>query len=165
MGFAQLLLLGPQLLVTTFLPWYLWQRPIGIIKLYWSYAIAFDEILSIPFLMRTWIAPWKAIADEYPSNLMKFSELSQTLALNTLSRCIGFLFRTCAIAIGLAIQIILLVGFSLYFLSWIFYPVAIVLWLYDPVTLIAAVSWFFSMISTYLTYMYDLAINKIAWIF
>ncbi len=102
--------------------WYFVEEPVRIIKNYIAYLTAFNEIISIPFLIMTLFSPWKNITDKYPKNLMAFGQIMQTLTLNITARVIGFIFRIVTIAFGLVAQIILLQFYIVYFLTWITFP-------------------------------------------
>lgn len=121
-GLLEILWLLPGLFLGSFLPWYFFEEPRRIIGNYFAYAAAFLEIISIPFLLRTLVSPWKSITDEYKVKGFNFSELAQSLTLNVTSRVIGFLFRSITLVIGLTAQILLLLFFLAYFIAWIIYP-------------------------------------------
>jgi hypothetical protein len=122
LGLLEVLWLLPGLFLGSFLPWYFYEEPKHIIKTYIAYAAAFLEIISIPFLLRTLLSPWKSITDEYEMKGFNFSELAQSLTLNVTSRVIGLLFRSITLIIGTAAQLVLFVFFLAYFVLWILYP-------------------------------------------
>jgi len=122
MGITQIIWLLPGLFVGSFLPWYFFEEPKRIVKTYGAYAGAFMEIISITFLLRTLVSPWKSITDEYPDNRMNIGGIAQSLTLNITSRIIGFLFRIVALTISITIQVTLLVFFTAYLLLWFLYP-------------------------------------------
>ena len=121
-GILQVLWLLPGLFLGSLLPWYFFEEPKHIIKNYLAYAGAFLEIISIKFLLLTLISPWKSIRDEYKGGPLNIGAFAESLTLNVTSRIIGFLFRIIALTIGIAIQIILFVGFAIYLIVWFFYP-------------------------------------------
>lgn len=122
LGLLEVLWLLPGLFLGSFLPWYFYEEPKHIIKTYIAYAAAFLEIISIPFLLRTLVSPWKSITDEYEVKGFNFSELAQSLTLNVTSRVIGLLFRSITLIIGTVAQLVLLAFFLAYFVLWILYP-------------------------------------------
>ncbi len=108
---------------TSFLRWYLVDRPREIVAAYFQYAHAFGESFALLFMLKTLIAPWKSITDEYPSKGLNIQAIAETLFLNLTSRAIGFVIRLVTIITGIVIQAALLVGFMGYLLLWIVYPI------------------------------------------
>ena len=111
----------------TFLSWYLLTRPLQIIQTYFAYARTFWEMLSITFLLKTLISPWKNLTDAYPKNSLNLSQLAQTFTMNCTARMIGLIIRLSTIIIGLLVQIALLAFFIIYFLFWMTFPVIAVI--------------------------------------
>lgn len=121
-GILHVFWLLPGLFIGSFLPWYFFEEPKRIIQTYLAYAAAFNEVISIPFLLKTLLSPWKSIVDSYPSNKLNFGEIMQVFTLNCTTRVIGLIFRTVALSIGLSVQIILLAVSLAYLLAWFLYP-------------------------------------------
>jgi len=125
-GILQIVWLLPGLFLRSFVPWYFYEEPKHILKTYAAYAEAFLEVISIPFLLRTLLSPWKSITDDYPTNRLNIGALLQSLTLNITSRIIGLLFRIVALALGIVIQCVLLMFFTCYLLLWLLYPAVVV---------------------------------------
>jgi len=121
------LALLPTLMLTEFLPWYFVHRPAEIVRAYGAYAKACAEIFSIFFLMKTLVAPWKSIAEQYPDNWMQLGKILQVFTLNCTARSVGAVVRTVMIAIGILVQGILLLGYMAYLAFWITIPLLAVL--------------------------------------
>ncbi|MDO8649294.1 MAG: hypothetical protein Q7R81_05945 [Candidatus Peregrinibacteria bacterium] len=119
-------LMLPSIFLGTFVPWYFLEMPVRIVTNYFAYARAFIDIFSFTFLIRTLFSPWKGITDRYPSQMLRFGEVAQTFALNMVSRIIGFLFRIIAIAIGIAVEICLLLFFAAFLALWLAFPIVFV---------------------------------------
>lgn len=113
-----------QPLLLQFLSWYILHRPSAILRTWGRYASAFGESFSFIFLLKTFLAPYKNIKDEYPRRGFNLENILQTLTLNITARVIGMIFRTVAIVIGIAVQALLAACFIAYFLLWIFFPFA-----------------------------------------
>lgn len=107
----------------SFLSWYLVEVPFHIIRGYVLYAKAFMEIFSIIFLLRTLFSPWKSITDPYPDNKLNLGAIAYTFSLNCTTRAVGFAVRIIAIAFSIAMQVILLVVFSVSLVFWLAFPV------------------------------------------
>ena len=122
MGFLRLSLVIPGLFFTSFLPWYFLGQPKRILENYVAYSNAVNEVLSIPFLVRTLFSPWKSIEDEFPSNLLEFEAVGMAITLNITSRVIGCLFRIIALAFGIVGQAACFAVFMTYFVLWMVYP-------------------------------------------
>lgn len=112
----------PSLFYTSALPWYFVKRPKYIILQYTGYSKAFLELLSITFLLRTFVSPWKSIVDEYPANKMNYSEIAQVFTLNCTTRIIGMMFRSVALLLAVALQLVLFIAYFLYIALWLAYP-------------------------------------------
>ena len=112
--------------MSSFLLWYFGERPREIVQLYVRYAQAFGEAFSFMFLLKTLIAPWKRITDEYPQKGFNIEMILQTLSLNLTSRAIGLVFRIFAMITGVIIEATLLVGFAVYLLIWILFPLLVI---------------------------------------
>ncbi|PIR52182.1 hypothetical protein COU77_01530 [Candidatus Peregrinibacteria bacterium CG10_big_fil_rev_8_21_14_0_10_49_16] len=106
--------------------WYIWKVPKAIVLKYFSYAHAFGEIISFSFLLRTLFRPWKNITDT-PSGQKGFSleRFVEKIVFNSVTRVIGFLFRSILILIGVVIQLLCLALFLLFLALWYGYPVAV----------------------------------------
>ena len=107
-----------------FIRWYFWDQPSRILRIYFQYLRAFVEIFSFIFLVRTLVAPWKQIADPYPTKGFNLNQIAQTLTMNAVSRTIGFLFRVVTLFVGFCAVVALTLGFSLFYMAWLLFPVA-----------------------------------------
>jgi hypothetical protein len=111
-----------QPLMPLFLRWYFLQRPAQIVRLYGAYAKAFYNVFSFTFLLKTLVAPWKKISDEYPENGFNLRAVAETLFLNLTARGIGLIVRLGTMLIGVVVQIIIAVFFIAYFFVWLLFP-------------------------------------------
>ncbi|MBT3293040.1 hypothetical protein HN512_01285 [Candidatus Peregrinibacteria bacterium] len=112
----------PGILLLSFLPWYYGEYPVRIFRQYIAYAKAFLEIISIVFLIKTFLSPWKSIVDEYPKNLTNIGEIAQVFTLNCTTRIIGMIFRTVALSVAIILHAALIVLFTVYLVLWLSYP-------------------------------------------
>lgn len=106
-----------QVIATDFIPWVLWQEPRNILRAYGEYARAFSGILSIVFLLKTLLSPWKGIAEDMPSAL-QWDKFLQAFFVNLVTRMIGMVIRLLAIVVALILQILLFVLFAVLFVGW-----------------------------------------------
>lgn len=113
---------APTVAFKIFLPWYFLERPREIIREYFAYTRAFSDVFSFVFLLRTLLAPWKAIQDSAPQKGFNLERWMETLALNMTTRLIGMVIRLVTILIGIVVQVILLLTFIAYFFIWIAFP-------------------------------------------
>lgn len=111
-----------EVVATDFLPWYLWQGPERVLRSYVEYAKACNEILSIPFLLRTLFSPWKGIAEEMPG-AFQWDKFLEAFFVNLVTRGIGMVIRLVAMACALALQIVVLAIFVVLFIGWFAFPV------------------------------------------
>jgi len=110
-----------QVIATDFFPWVLFEEPKNIVRAYVEYARAFSEILSIPFLLKTLVSPWKGIAEEMPS-AFQWDKFLQAFFLNLVTRMIGMVIRLLAIILSFVMQILLFVLFLMFFVGWFIFP-------------------------------------------
>lgn len=108
-----------------FILWYVFEVPVGIVRTYAAYARALGEIFSFNFLLRTLFSLWKGIADDYPGQGIHMEKILATFCLNTISRVIGCVFRTCAIILGISVQLLCGTVFIVALATWIAYPVGV----------------------------------------
>lgn len=109
--------------VPEFLHWYVFFVPGNILRSYMAYLRAFVEIFSFVFLVRTLFSPWRQIVDPYPSNGFNLSRMTQAFTMNTVSRTIGFLFRSITLFVGLFFVILLTCVFAMYYMLWLSFPI------------------------------------------
>ena len=109
--------------VPEFIRWYIFDQPSKILRKYLEYLRACIEIFSFVFLVRTLFSPWRQIADPYQKRGFNLNYFLQTLTMNTVSRTIGFLFRSVTLFIGLGFVVALTFGFALFYLAWLAFPV------------------------------------------
>ena len=117
-----LTLLRPEVaipLIGRFFAWYI-REPVQILKKAAAFSKAFNAILSIPFLLRTLLSPWKNIVEEGKgSPIARFMEVA---AMAFVSRGVGLVVRIGAIILSLALQVGLLAFTLCYLALWILYP-------------------------------------------
>ena len=122
------ILFSPSLYATvaaTFLPWYLWEMPVRIVKKYVEYATAIGAIFSFIFLVKYLFAPWKSLTDNYPENSFQISEMIAVWCLNTISRTIGAFIRVTTLITGLAAQAACLTVFATFLGAWLAFPIVL----------------------------------------
>jgi hypothetical protein len=117
---------GHAALLPLFLRWYFVERPAAILKLYGAYAQAFYRYFSFTFLIKTLVAPWKKITDDYPQKGLNLRAIAETLLMNLTTRGIGLVVRVGTIILGLLVQVALLIIGIGYLLVWIFFPLLII---------------------------------------
>lgn len=111
------------MLLQDFLLWFFLFEPQRLLRQYAAYARALLEIISISFLLRTLISPWKGITENYPSRGIQWDKMMQAFTLNVVTRFIGMIIRLATLAIALSLQILLLALFLLRLVLWYAFPV------------------------------------------
>ncbi len=112
-------------IIPHFLLWYYRDHSLQILKRYVEYALAFRESFSIIFLVRTLFSPWKKIQDTYPRKGFDMQAIAEAFFMNVTTRAIGASIRLSSIIIGVVLQIILCMGFAVYLLFWLVFPVIV----------------------------------------
>ena len=106
-----------------FLYWYYVEAPYAIILGYLAYARAFAEIFPFGFLLRTLFSPWKNILDRRPIHGLDISRFLEKWTLEFLARAVGALIRVNTIAIGMAVELLVLLLAILCLTFWLLFPV------------------------------------------
>ena len=89
---------------------------------------------SIPELLKTFFSYWRRYHDLYG----KFDpwKYFEAFVFNMMSRVIGAILRTAIIFIGLAIEVVILVGGILIFVVWLALPFLIIFGFFFGLTLL-----------------------------
>ena len=114
------------LIWNVFLPWYLLERPLGIVKGYIAYARVWAEIFSFKFLLLTLFSPWKHLTEEYPANSLALGRVLYVFSVNSVARCVGLTVRLITLCIGLIVQMILFAIALMYLVVWYAFPLFVV---------------------------------------
>jgi hypothetical protein len=95
----------------------------------WSNFIWFTiHVFSLPQLFATWLSPWKRI-EERRSQRWSAGDFFSTLLINTISRLLGFAFRSVVIVAGIIFLAATALAGLLVIAVWFALPLA-------PVTLL-----------------------------
>lgn len=71
----------------------LFKNLIGLVRFEWHY-------FSIRQMLRTWFSPWRRLGEDY-GRRFNFEIFATALLANSLMRLLGFIIRSCVIALGL----------------------------------------------------------------
>jgi hypothetical protein len=111
-----------------FIEWLLWhfyEVPTFLISVWKNYILFALNYFSLPYLLKSLIAPWRKYRWNYPK-VINIGEFFATFVSNVFSRLMGAIMRILLIIAGIFFQIfVLMVGF-LVLLLWIFVPVIII---------------------------------------
>ncbi|MBI2100113.1 MAG: hypothetical protein HYT48_02105 [Candidatus Vogelbacteria bacterium] len=100
----------------------LWDLAI-ILRDLWLFLFRF---FSLPTLVRTLLAPWRRLAESYPSGFNPQAVL-EIVVVNTLMRLVGFIFRLVMIVISIIVLIAAAILGVIFFLLWLLSPLIIFL--------------------------------------
>jgi len=114
-------------ILLTFFTWYFLEMPIKLVKSWGEYMRTVGEIFSFFFLIKTFVKPWKSITDKYPDKGFNIGIIAQAFTLNCTSRIIGMIFRSIALVIGLAAEVIVIAIFFVILIVWFFFPILVVM--------------------------------------
>jgi len=108
-------------IVFQFLVWYFWDVPKKIL-LIWKNFLKFNlEYFSIFLLLKTFFAPWRDYRWDYGRGF-DLARYAETLFSNLITRIIGAIVRSFLIAIGLAVEIFIILIGGVIFISWFLLP-------------------------------------------
>jgi hypothetical protein len=83
------------------------------------------HLFSTPLLLRTLVAPWKRITEDYAGGGV--GEFASIIILNMLSRVVGFCIRLPLIIIGLIAILLACVGLVAFYVLWLAMPFLLML--------------------------------------
>ena len=115
----------------------------------WHYTRAFTELaqtganllwfighfFSLGTLVRTFFAPWKLMAESYPS-IIDIGQFFETLIVNTLMRAVGIIMRSFLLVIGIITLLAGTLCYILAFIVWILLPLLLILSVSYGITLL-----------------------------
>jgi len=110
-----------------FFPWYFLEVPARMIKFFWQYLNAFNDIFSFWFLIKTLFYPWKSIEGTYDIRGLNIGLYAQYIATNFTSRAVGFTIRIAALLFGIILELVLLGIFILVLVLWLLFPILLVI--------------------------------------
>jgi len=104
-----------------FLTWHFTRAPGEIFKRLRSVFLFNWNYFSIPFLLRTFFAPWRRYKFSYGKGI-DVGRFFEVLVFNTFSRFMGALIRLGVIIAGVLVQALILFLGVVIFLFWIILP-------------------------------------------
>jgi hypothetical protein len=108
-------------LVLTYIKWHVTEGTMQFIRA-WGNLLWFNyNFFSIGLLLKTYIAPWRRIAWNYEKGFHP-NQFLMTLSSNLVSRLLGALVRTCVIATGAFVQLVLFIVAVCTCIGWILLP-------------------------------------------
>lgn len=105
--------------------WNFFDAPKEILKAWKNFLLFNLNYFSIPILLKTFFSPWRRYLWSYGRGF-DIKVYFEAAASNLISRSIGLIMRVFLIFIGLAIEIFIVLGGALVFLSWILLPFLLV---------------------------------------
>lgn len=112
-------------MVTAFFGWWFSDLPRKIYFISTSYIKKLLRFFSLGVLAKTLLSPWKR--DIINTEGMPIQERLQVLAMNLISRLIGFVIRFVTILVGLILIIVVAIVCIIFFLTMILMPLFIIL--------------------------------------
>ena len=90
---------------------------------FWKNLLRFGyHFFSILLLLKTLFTPLYRIHDKYEWRMMSLEPILESLALNGMSRVLGFIMRMVLIVVGLVFEAIVLIIGPILFIVWITLP-------------------------------------------
>ncbi len=117
-----LTLFHPQV-IQAFIVWFLFEKPISIIKNSLAYMRATADIFSFSFLLKTLFVPWKNMIRDYPQKGFNPQLVMQILFDNMIARSVGAVVRIFTIFTGIMIELMILIFALIYVVLWYTFPV------------------------------------------
>ena len=110
-----------------YLVWHYGRAILEFSHIYKNILTFLINFFSIPILLRSLLAPWRRMGEDYPKNVFKsFEDVAAVLVVNLIMRIVGLVMRVIVIVFGtLFVTVVAL-----------FYPILLVLWLLLPLILI-----------------------------
>lgn len=121
---------GSRSLIMIFFYWYFIYQPKNILISYFKMALAWEEILSVLYLIKTLFSPWKSIINQTEVRGLNLKLIGAIIIDNAISRSIGMLVRLITIVISLIVQVLILSWLIIYLSLWLFLPLALIFLIY-----------------------------------
>ena len=112
-------------IIFLWIQWNFLDAPKEILKAWKNFLLFNLNYFSIPILLKTLFSPWRRYAWSYGRgfDIKVYFEAAMS---NLISRSIGLIIRVFLIFIGSAIEMFIVLGGALVFLSWILLPFLLV---------------------------------------
>lgn len=108
-----------------YLEWHFLDAPQRILKIWRDFLLFNLNYWSIPLLFKTLFSPWRRYKFSYGKGL-DFKRYFEAFTFNAISRVIGFIMRSIFIFVGIATEILIILGGIVIFLIWILLPVVLI---------------------------------------
>lgn len=116
-------------IILQFLVWHFWEAPKGILKAFKNFLVFNFNYFSIGLLAKTLFSHWRRYRESYGKGL-NIKRYFEAFTTNMISRILGAIVRIVTILVGLTVELFILIGGVIVFLTWIFLPVLLLLGLY-----------------------------------
>lgn len=114
-------------IILSYLWWHYTTALVRFTSIYRDIVSFVFDFFSLKVLLKSFVAPWRRLGEEYPKSFFDFTETLSVFVINTLMRIVGMFVRLILIIIGVLVLIIACLFYPLLFLCWLVLPVAILL--------------------------------------
>jgi len=111
------------------LTWHFYDAPKGILKAFKNFLLFNFNYFSIGLLAKTLFSHWRRYVESYGRGF-DIKRYLGAFAGNMISRVLGAIIRTITIIIGLMVEVFILLGGLIVFLTWLFLPILLLFGLY-----------------------------------
>ncbi len=113
------------LFFTSYVQWHYGRALRGIFMLWLNTLLFVVHYFSLLLLFKTLLAPWKRLQETYKGGI-GLENILGLIIVNTVMRAVGAVIRLVVIAVGLAVLVLVVVGFIPFVFLWILAPAAVV---------------------------------------
>ena len=116
-------------IVLKLLAWHFYDAPKSILKAFKNFLVFNFNYFSIGLLAKTLFSHWRRYRESYGRGF-DIKRYFGVFVGNTISRVLGAIIRTITIIIGLMVEVFILLGGIIVFLTWLFLPILLLFGLY-----------------------------------
>jgi len=119
--------MGIILFLREYITWHYGKALSELATLFKTYLNFIYHFFSLPLMIRTWVSPLFRRREERPADMTDIEALAMSLVGNLILRIVGFILRTFILALGVVVEVCVIVVFILLFVGWILLPFIILL--------------------------------------
>jgi ATP-dependent Clp protease ATP-binding subunit ClpC len=108
------------------LTWHFLEVPRNILRIFKGFLLFNFNYFSVPFLLKTLLAPWRKYGESYGRGF-DLKRYLETFIFNSTSRILGAIVRIVMILVGLIFEVFIFISGAILLFVWIFLPILLII--------------------------------------